>query len=188
MFYTYAHYKPQGGLFYIGKGKGYRAYDISGRNTYWKRVVQKHGKPNVEILAYWDTEQEALDHEVLLISCFKDMKFKLTNLTDGGEGTSGKYHSEETKEKIRLSLIGHVKSPETIDKLKNAHKSIENSGRFKKGCATRLNQKHTKESCEKMSASRIGSKNHMFGKTVSEETKAKIRATKMKNKELRGQK
>lgn len=203
MFYTYAHYKPQGGLFYIGKGNGYRAYDISGRNTYWKRVVEKYGKPEVEILAYWDTEKEALDHEILLISCFKEMKFKLTNLTNGGEGTSGIKRTEEQKEKISKALKGHVKSAETIKKLSEAHKKITNIGRFKNGVAVRLNQKHTKESCEKMSESRTGEKNHRFGNVVSEETKAKIRAkrlgkhhseetkakmkaAKMKNKELRG--
>jgi len=101
MFYTYAHYKPEGGLFYIGKGAGNRAYDMQRRNTYWKNIVNKHGNPHVEILANWDTDAEALDHEKLLISCFKDMGYKLANLTDGGEGVSGYKHSEEIKQKMR---------------------------------------------------------------------------------------
>lgn len=101
MFYTYAHYKPDGKLFYIGKGAKNRAYDMKMRNVYWKNVVAKYGNPTVEILANWKTEEEALDHEKLLISSFKDMGFKLVNLTDGGEGVSGYKHTQEAIQKMR---------------------------------------------------------------------------------------
>ena len=59
MFYTYAHYTPEGCLFYIGKGKGKRAYRFYNRGAYWNNVVSKHGKPNVQIVASWKTEKEA---------------------------------------------------------------------------------------------------------------------------------
>jgi len=59
------------------------------RNSHWQNVVNKYGKPHVELLAGWDTEEEALDHERLLIACFRDMGVELTNKSDGGEGTSG---------------------------------------------------------------------------------------------------
>ena len=97
MFYTYAHYTPEGRLFYIGKGQGNRAYRLSSRGSYWKNVVTKYGKPDVQILANWDTEQEALDHEILLIDCFKDLGHKLCNITNGGEGVSGLKQSEHQK-------------------------------------------------------------------------------------------
>jgi hypothetical protein len=100
MFYTYAHYTPQGRLFYIGKGQGRRAYIFHKRNNYWNHVVEKHGKPDVEILARWDTEEEAFSHEILLIECFKELGHKLVNLSNGGEGPSGLQHSEEFKQKI----------------------------------------------------------------------------------------
>ena len=123
MFYNYLHTKPNGEVFYIGKGTGIRAWKTTRRNQHWKNIVAKYKDYNVEILANWDTEQEAFDHEVLLISCFKDMGYELANLTDGGEGMSnpsaetraklsesrkgsknpffGKRHTEETKEKMR---------------------------------------------------------------------------------------
>ena len=107
VFHTYAHYKPQGGLFYIGKGSGDRAHQKNGRNAYWNRVVAKYGNPHVKILAYWDTEQEAMDHEVLLISCFKDMGYKLTNMSAGGDGCSGYKHTEEAKKKIQIARLGN---------------------------------------------------------------------------------
>lgn len=106
MFYTYAHYTPEGLLFYIGKGHGRRAYVFHKRNNYWNHVVEKHGKPDVQILAHWDTEEEAFSHEVLLIDCFKDLGHKLTNLSNGGEGHSGLQHSDEFKKKISLLHTG----------------------------------------------------------------------------------
>jgi hypothetical protein len=100
MFYTYAHTKPDGTIFYIGKGMGLRAWKKTRRNPHWKNIVSKYKDYNVEILANWNTEKEALDHEILLISCFRDMGYKLANMTDGGEGTSGLKLTEEHKQKI----------------------------------------------------------------------------------------
>lgn len=114
MFYTYAHYTPEGRLFYIGKGNGARAYSSKGRNVFWRRVVKKHGKPKVQILANWDTEQDAFSHEVLLIDCFRDMGYRLSNLTGGGEGSigltpwnKGKPWSEEVKRKQGLANLNN---------------------------------------------------------------------------------
>ena len=106
MFFTYAHYKPEGGLFYIGKGKRRRAYAMDGRNSHWQNIVNKYGRPHVELLARWDTETEAFDHEKLLISCFRDMGFVLANKSDGGEGTSGYKHTPEQREKNRQAKLG----------------------------------------------------------------------------------
>jgi NUMOD3 motif len=106
MFYTYAHYTPEGRLFYIGKGKGNRAYNRSRRNTHWKSIVAKYGKPIVEILAEWRTEAHALEHEVQLIAYFRSTGCKLCNKTDGGEGTTGCRPTPEQTEKNRLAHLG----------------------------------------------------------------------------------
>lgn len=113
VFYTYAHYRataPERGPFYIGKGKGRRAWKTSGtgRNLYWQRVVKKHGLL-VEIIAVWPTEQEALDHEVFLIECFRDMRTGLVNMTDGGEGLSNP--SPEVLHKIRTRTLEQWSDP-----------------------------------------------------------------------------
>jgi len=98
-FYTYIHTKPDGTPFYIGKGSGPKRHKSKcGRNTYWKNIVAKYGY-EATILAYWETEKEAHNHEELLISCFKDMGYKLANLTNGGEGTTGFKWSDEQKKK-----------------------------------------------------------------------------------------
>ena len=109
-FYTYAHTKPDGTVFYLGKGQGQRAWTKQKRNKHWKNIVNKYKGYNVEIIAFWDTEEEALSHEILLIDCFKYMGYKLVNLTDGGEGVSGYRFSDESKQKLSESKLG-VKNP-----------------------------------------------------------------------------
>jgi len=149
--YTYSHNKPDGTPFYIGKGIGRRAYSKN-RNEYWKRIVAKYGY-EVQILAHWNTEKEALDHEVLLIACMKDMGIELCNLTDGGEGANGYKHKEEHKAKLKGNTYG-----------------ASTWGMTFKG------KKHSAESRAKMSYVRIGNKNKA-GTTLSEESKAKISAS-----------
>ena len=114
MFYTYAHHTPQGRLFYIGKGQGERSHSLKGRNVYWHRVVKKYGKPDVQVLAHWDTNEEACSHEILLIQCFKDLGHELCNMTAGGEGSygltpwnKGRSWSNEIKAKQGVKNIGN---------------------------------------------------------------------------------
>lgn len=97
MYYTYAHYKPNGEMFYIGNGQGRRAFWGRDRNRYWNNIVAKHGGFTSEILAGWPTEKEAHDHEMFLIDTFRVMGYKLANITKSGEGVSGLKHSDETK-------------------------------------------------------------------------------------------
>ena len=164
--YTYAHYKPQGGIFYIGKGQGHRAFQFTGRNPYWNNVVNKYGKPHVEILAYWDTEAEAYSHEALLIECFKDMATELANIGMGGiGGTTGLSHEPwnkgmptplEVRVKQSLAKLGkpsHRKgfkhSPEAIEKMRvNRHSTpISEEGRMSISKAVK-GYKHKQRTCE----------------------------------------
>jgi len=152
MFYTYAHTRNDTNkIFYIGKGKGNRAFSSRGRNPFWKSISQKHGH-KVKILANWETEQEAFNHEMLLIACFKDMGYKLSNMTIGGEGASGVEWTDKRKEKHSKRMTG------------------EGNPRF--------GNSHTKETKLKLSIAskaKIGDKNPFFGKLHSKETKEKIK-------------
>ena len=123
MFYTYAHYKANTGeIFYIGKGQGERhLHTFNRKNPHWQRTVKKYGFTS-EILANWETEAEAFEHEKLLIACFKDIGIKLTNMTDGGEGGSGRVWSDELKAKVSKSLTGIKRSAETKNKISAAVK------------------------------------------------------------------
>jgi hypothetical protein len=184
MFYTYAHYKPDNTVFYIGKGKGMRAWNTKDRNPYWKNIVAKHGRPKVEVLCDWDTEEEAFQHEIILINCFKDMGYKLANITNGGDGTTGLKHTDEVKkivssvhkgkklsdwhiERIKISQTGRKHSEKTIQHLRKIN-SGENNPMYGIGCMK--GKKHTEETKRKLSEKKIGWK-------MSDEHKAILSAT-----------
>lgn len=116
MYYTYAHLTPKGEIFYIGKGVADRAYSFSDRGHDWRRAVKQNKGVQIEILANWDTEEEAYDHEKLLIDCFTDMKYKLVNKTKGGKGAYGYVVSAERKELLSKQLTGYVHKKITCPK------------------------------------------------------------------------
>jgi len=151
MFCTYAHYTPQGRLFYIGKGSSERrAYRMQGRNDYWNKIVAKYGTPEVQILAKWDTEEEAFSHEILLISCFRELGHKLANLTNGGDGTSGYKHTEEHRKKNSLTRIG---------KSGLWNKGRKHSEETKRKCgAKNVGKNLTEEHKQKITKSLLGNK------------------------------
>jgi hypothetical protein len=95
-FYTYAHYKPNGEIFYIGKGQGMRYKFISsGRSKHWHEAAKDGFDPI--ILARWPSEDEALEHEAFLISCFDG---KLVNRTTGGQRGRHAPITEETRQRM----------------------------------------------------------------------------------------
>lgn len=173
MFYTYIHFKADTHEpFYIGKGQGNRHLVKTKRNNYWNNVVSKHGFIS-EILCRWETEHEALEHEKLLIQCFKDIGAHLVNLTDGGEGTSGWIPSDSWRAKKSASQKANFVNPmlnqASADKRKNtmtgrtlseSHKT--NIGLASVGNKSRLGFKNTIESNLKRSDKLRGNK-HCLG-------------------------
>ena len=102
-YYTYAYLrKGDRTPYYIGKGRGKRAYDSS------HSVKVPDDKDRIIFLKQNLTEEEAFNHEKYMIAVFgrKDLETGiLRNMTDGGEGRSGSKHSEETKQKIRNANV-----------------------------------------------------------------------------------
>jgi len=175
-FYTYAHCKPNGSIFYIGKGLEDRAWSKDNRNIHWKRTVEKHGY-TVEILANWETEDEAFDHERLLISCFKDMGIKLVNMTNGGEGSSGYRWTDEQKANFDISgeknpMFGKRHSQETKDKIsaKASQRTVSETAKTKISKAMK-NRSFSKSHLEKLKEAGIGNKNGLGGKANSKKCK-----------------
>lgn len=84
MFFTYIHRKvTDNSVFYVGCGKKYRATDFIWRSDKWKKAAASGVYS--EMVASWKTRREALDHEKLLILCFKDMGYELANQYVGGK-------------------------------------------------------------------------------------------------------
>jgi len=145
-YYTYAYLREDGTPYYIGKGKGFRLYVK-------KRIVPLPSKDRIIYLKRNLTEQEAIKHEIYMIAVYGRKNLGtgiLRNLTNGGEGTSGRIVSEEQKEiqSLKMSGVNHpfygkTASKEHKENISNAlfgkkksKEHIENLPQNKKG-ATR---------------------------------------------------
>ena len=105
--FAYLHARPNTvsaqGIFYVGKGNSKRrSTTLSGRNKYHASVIQKHGAENILVgVIPCSSEAIAFDLEKGLIKCLRRMGVRLSNMTDGGEGSSGAKGSEKQKQAIR---------------------------------------------------------------------------------------
>jgi hypothetical protein len=124
-YYTYAYLREDKTPYYIGKGKGKRAY-YRGK----KDIKPPKDKSRVVFLKQNLTEEDAFKHEIYMISIFgrKDLGTGiLLNKTDGGEG--GSNDSEETRRKKAKfgklnGMHGKKRPPELISKANAASVSI----------------------------------------------------------------
>ena len=122
MYYVYQHKRNDtNAVFYVGKGKGYRCNQKTGRNIYWNRVVEKHGYSVEKVVTDVD-EELALLAEYELIDKYKRLNYVLSNLAEGGEGTSGYKFTPEQIENVKLAHIGKAHSAETKAKMSDAKK------------------------------------------------------------------
>ena len=140
-FYTYVHCKPNGTPFYVGKGVPRRANSLnSERNPYYLSTVEKYGAENIIINKFeCASEANAFELEMFVIESLKEKGIKLTNFTNGGEGSSGYVHSLEVKLKMKERLPWNkgktgVYSQEYKKKLSEAKKgkihSMEHNARI----------------------------------------------------------
>ena len=106
MYYVYQHKTADtNSIFYIGKGKGNRAFTKSNRSQYWKNVVAKHGL-QIDFVVKDVDEELAFLVEAECIDQNKKLGIKLINMTDGGEGASGYKHTETHREKMKGNKFG----------------------------------------------------------------------------------
>lgn len=168
MFYTYIHYRRSDKKpFYVGKGQGDRYKNTSHRNKYWKAVAEKHGV-YCAILAKWNTEEEAYEHEKFLIDTFKLLGFKLANLSTGGEGgATGIPKSAEHREKIGSPQRGKKKSPEQIELMRQrAIAQFANPSARELARKNQLGKKQSAETSEKKRIAALGRKQPHLQKEV----------------------
>lgn len=120
-FYVYLHRKATTDeVFYIGKGKDDRAYDMgTDRSNHWNSVVKKYGRTVVFVqtgLQEWYAHE--LEMDLIAYHGRKDIGLGLLiNKTDGGEGTSGYVYTQEDLKRMSDSHKGNVASDETRAKM-----------------------------------------------------------------------
>lgn len=162
--------------FYVGKGNLGRVTNLK-RNDLHESIAQKYGIVR-KIEFETDDETEALAKERELIAKYKtyvnhEPDHWGSNFTLGGDGTSGKHHSEETRKKIGDNQRGWHHTDEAKAKIAEA------SSRLSKGF------KHSDEARKNMSEAHKGkepwNKGKKFGKrktprVFSEEARKNISA------------
>ncbi len=161
-YYTYAYLREDRTPYYIGKGKGSRIY----RKT--RRIKPPKDKSRIIFLKQNLTEEEAFKHEIYMIAVFGRIDLRtgiLHNMTNGGEGGSGRVLSEETRRKLSDANrgknhpnYGKTTSLETKAKMSASKKNMSDETRAK------------------YSAANTGENHPFYGKTHSPETRAKYSA------------
>lgn len=166
-YYIYTHARPDGSIFYVGKGVGDRARDWSQRTEHHKRIVAKHGRRNIKIAVFpAHDERHAYAAERQLIIAMRKAGLPLCNNDDGGLGRIGVRIGEQQRARISASLMGHPVSEETRRKMS----------------AATLGKKLSAEHIEKLKRRKLSDSHKaallkaITGRPVSEEHKAKSRA------------
>jgi len=184
-YYIYTHSRPDGSLFYVGKGVGDRARDFFQRNPYHRKIVAKHGRENIKIAAYAvHDEVHAYAAERQLILALRKAGVSLCNTDDGGLGRLGVRIGIEQRAKISASLMGHVVTDEARERMRNRRLGQPLSDRTK----AKLAAKDLTLQIEVMRSANTGRKRPtevaqkisqaLSGRTLSLEQKAKISASK----------
>jgi group I intron endonuclease len=138
-------------------------------NTYIYRALKKYGVDAFTFEVLIECPIESLDFfEKAFILGYDSFGLGGYNLTEGGEGTRGRKHSEETKEKIGKSNKGKIRSEETCNNISISKTGLKHSDehKMKIGLAG-IGRTHTDESRLKMSEAQKG-------RIFSEETKKKM--------------
>lgn len=173
-FYVYAYLRKDRTPYYIGKGKGRRAW------IKHKRIIQRpKDLERIQIIKDGLEEQEAFDLEIKTITLYGRKEIGtgiLRNFTDGGEGTSGYKHTEEAKQKI---ADAHKNNTYNVGRVWTQEQRNVVSKRMK-GHSFFLGCKHTPESKKAMSQKRKGvkfSKEHRANMGASSTKKISVNGT-----------
>jgi NUMOD3 motif len=105
MFYVYIYFRLDGTPYYVGKGFGDRAFGRADHR------IKPPTDPNMIKIIRVGSEDDAFKCERILIEEYgrKDLGTGcLRNMTNGGEGCSGRRCSEETRRKIAQANIGRT--------------------------------------------------------------------------------
>lgn len=125
-YYIYRHIRPDKNVpFYIGRGANYadrsiyrRSKSLKGRNYIWKSIVAKNNNNYyIDIMYETDYLDEILKKEIEFISLYGkiiDNNGTLCNLTNGGDGSLGLKHTEETKNKMSIKRKNNPKYTERL--------------------------------------------------------------------------
>ena len=190
--YVYGDYTFEYEPFYVGKGCGDRYKRhleclLSEKfDTYFYRKIRKIeketcGDPIILKIEENLSEQEAFDSEIFFIwgiGRYNINTGPLTNLTDGGEGSSGTVYTKEQNERNRLRNIGRKHTEETKKKMSFKAKGIRKSA-FSYEHKQKLSASHKNISLSDEHRKKIGDANRgkVRGPYIKTQTKTNLKET-----------
>ena len=128
--YVYTHTRlDTNEIFYVGIGTqdNYKRASFNyNRTNYWKNITKKCGW-KVDIVCdnlSWDDACKKEKELILLYGRVDLGTGTLVNLTDGGEGTLGRKHTDETKAKMSKIKKGTKQSKERREKTSQVMKGV----------------------------------------------------------------
>lgn len=104
-------------VFYVGKGCGDRYRTVSGRNKFFLDMYRTHSC-DVRIIEkdLYEEDAYALEHSTIL--WYREhTNFRLTNQTDGGDGTRGFHPSDEQIARVIQTLKKKWEDPEYRERI-----------------------------------------------------------------------
>ena len=167
----------------------HKSYALHKRQTYFHKALCKYGIAAFEwrVLQCFDSEAEARCAEVYWIERLREFGVPVYNLTDGGQGTVGYRHSDETKAKISAAtksqppaFKGKTHSAESKARQSAAKKGKPSPLRgttMSEGQRAKLRGPKSEAHRAKLSEANMGHPSYWKGRTLSEEHRAKISAS-----------
>lgn len=158
-FYVYTLARPDGSVFYVGKGSGDRIYrhemlarrGVTGHRYNIIRKVWAQGGEIIKQIVLWtDDERTAFEYEARLIASYG--RSTLANRSDGGEGPVD--HTVSAEGRARMSAAARNRSPEHRAKLSRPHTPAARA----KMTAARTGRKLTAEHRANQSRAKTGVK------------------------------
>lgn len=121
-------------IIYVGKGTGNRYKTRKRENSYFTKMIQTHDCDSM-ILLDGLTEEEAFSYEKAIISGWRNLPIRLTNIQDGGEqppNAKGIKRSQSTKDKMSEAMIRFYENhPEVREKASRELKEFLNTDKGK---------------------------------------------------------
>jgi hypothetical protein len=115
--FVYLHKRPDGTVFYVGKGSEYRANEFSPtrRTAHHNNIVAKHGRGNIKVqLIPCLYEREAFELEKALIGIYRSVG-GICNITSGGEGAAGRKASEKQLQALARGRLPGKAKPKSME-------------------------------------------------------------------------
>jgi NUMOD3 motif len=203
-FYVYEYIRPDtGDVFYVGKGKGRRAFKLRRRRgRYYVNVIAKLERlglgVEIRIVKSGLSERQAFKLEQKLIAFYGRYDLRkgpLANCTVGGEGVAGWPRSKKWRRKLSKRMqgnqyaVGLRHSDEVKANLSKLHKTLQANGGYTKGrvftdenraklreARARWTPEQQQSWRERVSEQMRGNA-HTLGHKLTDEHKAKISAS-----------